>query len=87
MDIPYTCSVIRWRLKETMDQNGVTRYALQKESGVAMNTIRDMYNGQTQRPDLEVLDRLLSALRVLIKRPVSLIDLLEYDEMTTQEIV
>ena len=80
MNTLYTGSVIRWRLKETMDRGGVTRYALQKESGVAMNTIRDMYDGSTQRPDLEVLDRLLKGLSVLMKRSVGLSDVLEYRE-------
>lgn len=80
MNTLYTEPVIRWRLKETMDAAGVTRYALQKESGVAMNTIRGMYDGDTQRPDLEVLDRVLRALRVLMKRPVRLEDVLEYRE-------
>lgn len=62
-----------------MDERGVTRYALQKESGVAMNTIRDMYDGNTQRPDLEVLDKVLKALYVLTKRSVGLADVLEYN--------
>ena len=79
MNTHYTSAVIRWRLKETMDEGGVTRYALQKESGVAMNTIRDMYDGSTQRPDLDVLERVLKGLRVLMKRPVGLSDVLEYD--------
>lgn len=80
MNTHYTKPVIKWRLKETMEDSGVTRYALQKESGVAMNTIRGMYDGNTQRPDLEVLDRLLKALRVLMKRSVGLADVLEYRE-------
>jgi DNA-binding Xre family transcriptional regulator len=81
MNIQYTESVIRWRLKETMDESGVTRYALQKESGVAMNTIRGMYDGSTQRPDLEVLDKVLTALRVLMKRSVGLTDVLQFQEV------
>lgn len=44
-----------------------------------MNTIRDMYNGNTQRPDLEVLDKVLKALHVLTKRSVGLTDVLEYN--------
>ncbi len=72
--------MIRWRLKDTMDKLGVTRYALQKESGVSMNTIRDMYNGKTKRPDLDVLDRLIKALGKLTGKPVTMADLLEYEE-------
>ncbi len=62
-----------------MDERGVTRYALQKESGVAMNTIRGMYDGNTQRPDLEVLDKVLKALHMLTKRSIGLTDVLEYN--------
>lgn len=80
MNIHYTKQMVRWRLKETMDDGGVTRYALQKETGVAMNTIRGMYDGGTQRPDLEVLDRILAGLGVLLKRSVSLGDVLDYQK-------
>ena len=70
--------MIRWRLKETIDSLGITRYALQKESGVAMNTIRTMYEGDTKRPDLEVLDSLIATLERMTGKTFEISDLLEY---------
>lgn len=76
----YTYRVVKWQLQDFMQTHGVTQYALQKESGVALNTIKSIYRGETQRPDLEVLDRLIVALANLTKRRVGVSDLLEYDE-------
>ena len=70
--------MIRWRLKETIDSLGITRYALQKESGVAMNTIRTMNEGDTKRPDLEVLDNLIATHERMTGKPFEISDLLEY---------
>ena len=70
--------MIHWRLKETIDSLGITRYALQKESGVAMNTIRTMYEGETKRPDLEVLDTLIATLERMTGKIFEVGDLLEY---------
>lgn len=62
--------MLQWRLRETLETQNVSRYALQKESGVAMNTIREMWDGNTQRPDLRVLDKLIDALeKITGKRP------------------
>lgn len=78
---PYTQSgMVRWKLKDLLDGNDITRYRLSKESGVAMNTIRDLYAGQTMRPDLEVMNRVLNALTQLLGRPVTFDDLLEHVE-------
>jgi DNA-binding Xre family transcriptional regulator len=74
----YTDSVITWRLQEFMEQHAVTQYALQKKSGVALNTIKGIYNRKTKRPDLEVLDRIISALGELVKHEVRVSDVLEY---------
>ncbi|GBF05494.1 hypothetical protein DAERI_050003 [Deinococcus aerius] len=61
-----------------MDAHNITRYALQKESGVAMNTLRAMYEGSTQRPDLEVLDLIIKALRKITGKDLGLLDVLEW---------
>lgn len=63
-----------------MDAHGVTRYALQQKTGVAMNTIRAMYEGTTRRPDLDVMDRIIHALRDMTQTPVTLYDVLEWRE-------
>jgi DNA-binding Xre family transcriptional regulator len=79
MNTVYSGNVIEWRLKQTMERLGVTRYALQKHSGVAMNTIRSMYDGSTSRPDLKVMDILIHSLNEM-GHSVGLSDLLEYSE-------
>ncbi|WP_165794129.1 helix-turn-helix domain-containing protein [Deinococcus aerius] len=70
--------MVRWKLQGTMDAHNITRYALQKESGVAMNTLRAMYEGSTQRPDLEVLDLIIKALRKITGKDLGLLDVLEW---------
>ena len=78
MNIIHTVKMVSWRLKHTMDIHGVTRYALQKRTGIAMNTLRALYDGETLRPDLQVLDRVVHALREMTGKAITLQDLLEY---------
>lgn len=78
MNTPHTEAMVSWKLKETMDAHGVTRYALQKETGAAMNTLRGMYDGSTERPDLKVLDSVIRALRQLTGKQINLNDVLEW---------
>lgn len=70
--------VIAWKLKDTMDAHGVTRYALQKDTGIALNTIRAMYDGDTQRPDLALLDKIIGSLRRLTGQDIVLSDVLVF---------
>lgn len=65
-----------WKLKETMDAHKVTRYAVQKEASIAMNTLRGMYGGTTRRPDLDVLGSVIGALRRMTGQPITLTDVL-----------
>ncbi|CAM3264692.1 HTH cro/C1-type domain-containing protein [Deinococcus saxicola] len=76
MQMDHTDGMVIWKLKTTMDTHGVTRYALQQETKVAMNTLRGMYDGTTQRPDLEVLDKVIRALRGMTSKPIDLGDIL-----------
>lgn len=78
MDIVHTGNMLTWTLKETMDENNVTRYALQKRTDISMNTIRSMYDGGTQRPDLNLLDRIIHALREMTGQPITLTDVLSF---------
>lgn len=77
--------MLAWKLKDTLDAHHITRYALQKESGVPMNTIRAMYDGETTRVDFKVIDRVIPALRRLSQAPVSLSDVLAWGEDAPQE--
>lgn len=70
--------MVRWTLAEYMDARGITRYALQKQSGVPMNTLRAMYAQTSARVDFVVLDRVLIALSQLSETKVSVSDVLEH---------
>ena len=72
--------MVIWRLKSTMDSYGITRYALQQKSGVAMNTLRSMYDGSTERPDLTILHRVIKALREITGKEIVLNDVLEWQK-------
>lgn len=47
---------------------------------MAMNTLRGMYDGETRRPDLDVLDNLINTLRRLTGREITLADVLTWTE-------
>jgi DNA-binding Xre family transcriptional regulator/predicted GIY-YIG superfamily endonuclease len=66
-----------WRLEQTMDDLGITQYALQKHSGIALNTIRSLCKGETSRPDLQVLSKLMRSMNEM-GHAVELADVLEY---------
>lgn len=80
MDVTHTVGVIEWKLKATMDSCGVTRYALQKDSGISMNTLRSMYDGSTKRPDLDVIDSIIRSLRRMTGKSISLVDVIDWQE-------
>jgi Cro/C1-type HTH DNA-binding domain len=62
---PYPALMFRWTLKDTMDAHGITRYGLQKQSGLAMNTVRAMYEGSPTRVDFPAIGKVISALSAL----------------------
>ncbi|WP_083865803.1 helix-turn-helix domain-containing protein [Deinococcus peraridilitoris] len=72
--------MFRWTLRQTMDRYGVTRYALQKEADIAMNTVRAMYDGKPTRIDFPVVERVIHALRRLTKQPLTAADVFTWEE-------
>ncbi len=73
---------VRWKVRELLDEHlpPITRYALQKEAGVAMNTIRAMYDGTSSGAEFGTLSRVLRALRVLTgNQRLGVCDLLTYE--------
>ena len=78
MDESKTEGVFIWKLQTVMDTRKITRYALQKASGVPMNTLRPIYDSKTARADFKVLGRLLVSLRVMTGEDLRLGDLLEW---------
>ena len=85
--IPYLHVVIVWKLKETMARLGVTQYALQRDSGLALNTIRSIHNGKTERPDLKVVNTVINTLRSMTGTDIRLADVLEYREDAGRPII
>ena len=69
----------RWKLRETLDTHNITRYALQKRAGIAMNTVRAMYDGTPERVDLPVIARVVTALAELTGRPMTAADVLTWE--------
>lgn len=68
---PYFDRMFRWTLKDTMDAHGVTRYALQKETGLAMNTVRSMYEGTPTRIDFPVIEKIIVGLGKITGKKIS----------------
>jgi DNA-binding Xre family transcriptional regulator len=71
--------MFRWTLKDTMDANGVTRYALQKETGLAMNTVRAMYDGTPTRVDFPVIEKIVTGLAKLTGKKISPDDVFRWE--------
>ena len=70
--------MFRWTLRSTMDRHGVTRYALQQKTGLAMTTVRAMYDGTPTRVDLPVIDRVIAVLSEVTGQDIQLADVLEW---------
>lgn len=65
--------MLRLDIKTVIDQKGLTLRQVADKADVAYNTILNMYRGVTTRVDLEVLERVTTALEVepsdvLVKR-------------------
>lgn len=54
------------RVKELMDDAGMTAYRLSKESGIAQSTLSRLFSGN-MNPTLELMEGLSSALGVEVK--------------------
>jgi DNA-binding Xre family transcriptional regulator len=71
---------IKWKVKEYLQAHNITPYRFWKESGLANRTAYRLVNGKTHNLNTETLDAALKALRSLTGKPVSVADLLEYEE-------
>lgn len=68
---------MRWRLKQYLEENGITPYRLWKDSGLAQQTVYTLAQNKGDRVDLNTLGTVLATLERLTRRRVSLDDLLE----------
>ena len=78
-EIIYEEMPTRWILKEFLDQNGITAYALAKETGIALNNIYNVCDPQTI-PRKKNLDKIILGLRELTNKKVDISDLLVWEE-------
>lgn len=81
-------SGVRWKLKALLDHHQprpITRYALQKEAGVAMNTIRAMYDNTSGGVEFGTLGKVLRALQTLTGQSLTVADLIEYAPLTDED--
>ncbi len=69
--------MVKWRLREYLDENKLSAYALTKSAELAPNTVYALARGDQGRLDLEVLDKVMAALDGLTGKRVSVCDLLE----------
>lgn len=53
---------IHFRLRELIDQKGLTQTEVQMATRLAYSTINDLYNNKTRRIDLETLNALCEGL-------------------------
>jgi DNA-binding Xre family transcriptional regulator len=69
---------IRWKLKDVLNESGITAYQLMKESGLAGSTIYRLTGGKTEGVQGKVLDRILTALHRLTGKTFDVGDVLEW---------
>lgn len=69
---------MKWKLKQYLEEHGLTPHALSRESNLSTATIYPMARGQAERISLQTMDRVIDALRSLTGERVDIADLLEY---------
>ena len=69
--------MVTWKLREYLDRHKVSAYAITKSTDLAPSTVYALARGDQGRVDLEVLDKVLTALDSLTGKRVSVCDLLE----------
>lgn len=72
--------MVIWKVRELLDQNELSAYALAKEAKVASTTVYGLARGDHERVSLHVLDEVLRTLRRLTRKDIRICDLLEYHE-------
>lgn len=68
---------MRWKVKEFLEQNGATTYALWKASGLSRTTAYAIAQGDMKGVEFDTLGKLLSGLEQVTGKQVELADVLE----------
>ncbi len=71
--------MIRWTLKNYLQEHDLSAYRLVQTAEVSPTTIYALARGTHERVSLEVLDKVLAALERLTGKPVEISDLLARD--------
>jgi DNA-binding Xre family transcriptional regulator len=62
---------LRWTLKETLQRHGISMYKLVEQSELTKRTVyENLAQGKATRVDVKTLEKILSALEVLLERRV-----------------
>lgn len=62
---------LRLRVGEVMDKKGKTVYRVAKDSGISINTVRALKQGENRRIDFEIIEKIAQVLDV---EPIELLD-------------
>lgn len=76
--------MIRWKLKEVLDEYGITPYRLMMESGIANSTIYRLTNNKSEGVQGPVLDKILNSLCKLTGKRIGVGDVLEHVPPTSK---
>jgi DNA-binding Xre family transcriptional regulator len=71
-------NMIRWKLKEVLEEHGITPYRLMVDSGIANSTIYRLTNNRTDGVQGPVLDKILTSLCKLTGKRIGVGDVLEH---------
>lgn len=81
----YYNPVMKWLLRDFLDEHKLTPANLVKAAGTSPATIYGIARGEHERISLEVLDKVLWGLERLTGKTVELSDVLERDPMPTDD--
>lgn len=74
--------MIRWKLKEVLEEHGITPYRLMVDSGLANSTIYRLTSNKSESVQGPVLDKVLNSLCKLTGKPIGVGDVLEHLPLT-----
>jgi DNA-binding Xre family transcriptional regulator len=64
---------LRWTLKDTLQRHGISMYKLVEQSELTKRTVyENLAQGKATRVDVKTLEKILSALEVLLERKVEI---------------
>lgn len=71
---------LRWTLKETLERNGISVYKLVEQSELTKRTLyENLVQGKATRVDIKTLEKVLSALEVLLERRVRMEEVMQVE--------